>query len=45
MASDGAATDIHFPIRLLTIALVLTTVTFAWFGWIIFDLSPDAKKF
>jgi hypothetical protein len=32
-----ATAAIRFPIRLLTIALVLTTVTFAWFGWIIFD--------
>jgi PAS domain S-box-containing protein len=36
---------IHFPTRLLTIALVLTTVTFAWFGWVIFDARRDVKMF
>jgi two-component system cell cycle sensor histidine kinase/response regulator CckA len=45
MARDDAATAIHFPIRLLTVALVLTTVAFAWFGWIIFDERRDAKMF
>jgi PAS domain S-box-containing protein len=45
IARDDAATAIHFPIRLLTIALVLTTVAFAWFGWIIFDERRDAKMF
>jgi two-component system cell cycle sensor histidine kinase/response regulator CckA len=45
MATDGAATAIHFPFRLLTVALVLTTVTFAWSGWIIFDARRDVKTF
>ena len=44
-ACDGAITASRFPIRLLTIALFLTTMTFAWFGWIIFDLSREAKVF
>jgi PAS domain S-box-containing protein len=45
MASDAATAASSFPIRLLTIALVLTTVTIAWFGWIIFDQRRDAKMF
>ena len=44
-ARDDAITAIRFPIRLLTVALVLTTAAFAWFGWCIFDLSRDAKIF
>ena len=45
IASDDATTASSFPIRLLTIALVLTTVTIAWLGWIIFDQRRDAKMF
>jgi PAS domain S-box-containing protein len=37
MTRDGATSAIRFPIRLLTIAFVLTAVTFAWFGWLIMD--------
>jgi hypothetical protein len=45
IARDDAITGIRFPIRLLTITFVLTTVIFAWFGWIIFDARHDAKMF
>ena len=45
IASDDATTASSFPIRLLTVALVLTTVTIAWLGWIIFDERRDAKMF
>ncbi len=45
MAGDAATAASSFPIRLLTIALVLTTVTIAWLGWIIFDDRRDAKMF
>ena len=45
LASDDAITAIRFPIRLLTVAFVLTTVTFVLFGWIIFDSRDDAKMF
>lgn len=43
MAAEGAISATRFPIRLLTIAFVLTAVTFAWFGWVIFDSNRDAK--
>ena len=45
MAGDAATAASSFPFRLLTIALVLTTVTIAWLGWIIFDQRRDAKMF
>ena len=45
MATDGAATASRFPIRLLTVAFVLTTIAFAWFGWNIFDAGRDEKAF
>jgi hypothetical protein len=45
IARDDAITATRFPIRVLTIAFVLTTVIFAWFGWIIFDARHDAKMF
>ena len=45
MAADGATTAANYPVRLLTTALVLTTVAFAWFGWIIFAERRDAKMF
>ena len=35
----------HFPIRLLTLACLLTIMAFAGFGWIIFDDLRDAKMF
>jgi two-component system, sensor histidine kinase and response regulator len=35
----------RFPIRLLTVACLLTIVAFAGFGWIIFDARHDEKKF
>ena len=37
IAGDGAITDSRFPIRLLATALVLTAITFAWFGKIILE--------
>ena len=43
MAADGATTAANYPVRLLTTALVLTTVAFAWFGWVIVDSGRDAK--
>ena len=45
MAGDAATAASSFPFRLLTLALVLTTVTIAWLGWIIFDQRRDAKMF
>jgi two-component system cell cycle sensor histidine kinase/response regulator CckA len=42
---DDAITAIRFPIRLLTLVCLLTIVAFAWFGWILFDISRDAKIF
>jgi PAS domain S-box-containing protein len=45
MATDSATTAIRFPIRLLTVALVLTTVTIVWFGWAVFDARRDARRF
>ena len=45
IARDDAITAIHFPIRLLTLVCFLTIVAFAWFGWILFDVSRDAKIF
>ncbi len=35
----------HLPIKLLTVALVLTTATFAWFGWLVLDANRDTKVF
>ena len=45
MATDGAATAIRFPTRLLTVACLLTIMAFAWSGWIIFDARRDVKTF
>ena len=45
IARDDAITAIRFPIRLLTVACLLTIMAFAWFGWIIFDTGRDAKIF
>jgi len=45
MASDDGTAASTFPIRLLTIALVLTTVTICLVGLIIFDERRDAKMF
>ena len=45
IARDDAITAIRFPIRLLTVALVLTTMAFAGFGWNIFDARRDAEMF
>ncbi|HEX7518228.1 MAG TPA: PAS domain S-box protein, partial [Chthoniobacterales bacterium] len=45
IARDDTITAIRFPIRLLTVALVLTTMAFAGFGWIIFDARRDAEMF
>ena len=45
IARDDAITAIRFPIRLLTVALVLTTMAFAGFGWNIFDARRDAAMF
>ncbi len=38
-------TSIHFPIRLLTVACLLTIIAFAGFGWNIFDARRDTKMF
>jgi PAS domain S-box-containing protein len=45
MARADAITAIRFPIRLLTVALVLTTMAFAGFGWITFDARRDVEMF
>ena len=45
MAGDGAISVSRFPIRLLTIALFLTTMTLAWLGKIILDERREAKTF
>lgn len=45
MARADAIPAIRFPIRLLTVACLLTTMAFGWFGWIIFDARRDAKMF
>ena len=45
IARDDAITAIRFPIRLLSVALVLTIMTFVGFGWIIFDARRDAAMF
>jgi PAS domain S-box-containing protein len=42
---DDAITAIRFPIRLLTVACLLTIMALAGFGWIIFDNLRDAKMF
>jgi hypothetical protein len=44
-AGEKAITAIRFPIRLLTVALVLTTMACAGFGWIIFDARRDSEMF
>jgi PAS domain S-box-containing protein len=41
--SSDAPTGIRFPMRLLTVACVLTIIVFATFGWIIFDDLRDAE--
>jgi PAS domain S-box-containing protein len=45
MARDEAITAIRFPIRLLTVACLLTIMAFAWFVWIIFDARRDTEMF
>jgi two-component system, cell cycle sensor histidine kinase and response regulator CckA len=45
IARDDAITAIRFPIRLLTVACLLTIMAFAWFVWIIFDARRDAVMF
>jgi PAS domain S-box-containing protein len=45
IARNRAITAAGFPIRLLIVAFTLTTIAFAWFGWIIFDARQDAKVF
>ena len=45
MAEDKAITTARFPIRLLAVACLLTTMAFAGFGWVIFDDIRDAKMF
>jgi PAS domain S-box-containing protein len=35
------STAIRFPIRILAVALVLTTATFGWLGWIMLDVHRD----
>ena len=45
MTTHGAITATRFPVRLLTIALVLTAMAFAWLGWVIFDERRDAETF
>ena len=42
---DEAITAIRFPIRLLTVACLLTITAFAGFGWTVFDELRDAKMF
>lgn len=44
-AEEKAVTAARFPIRLLTVACLLTTMAFAWFGWIIFDARRDLKGY
>jgi PAS domain S-box-containing protein len=43
VARDDAITAIRFPIRLLTVACLLTAMAFAGLGWIIFDARRAAK--
>lgn len=45
IAGNEAITAIRFPFRLFTVACLLTTVAFAWFGWIIFDTRRNATRF
>jgi PAS domain S-box-containing protein len=45
IARDDAITAIRFPIRLLTLACLLTIVAFAGFGWVIFDAGRDEILF
>jgi PAS domain S-box-containing protein len=42
---DDVVTAIRFPIRLLTVTLLLTILTFGGFGWIAFDARRDVKDF
>ena len=42
MARDDAVTAIGFPIRLLTVALLLTITTFAGCVWIVLNARRDA---
>jgi|GEM_PF-178940 len=44
-AAEKAIAAIPFPVRLLTIAYLLTIMAFVGFGWIIFDDIRDAKIF
>lgn len=45
MAPDDAVTAIRFPIRLLTVTLLLTIVTFAGCGWIVLKARRNVKVF
>src|SRR5438552_9757777 len=45
IVSDGAIRAAGFPIRLLTTALVLTSVTFLWFGWAVFEARREVKRY
>jgi PAS domain S-box-containing protein len=45
IAEDKAITVVRFPIRLITAACLITTITFAGFGWTIFDNIRDAELF
>ena len=42
---DEAITALGFPIRLLTVAALLTILVFAWLGWNIFAARRDATLF
>jgi len=44
-AAEKAIAAIPFPIRLLTIACLMTIMAFAGFGWVIFNNIHDAKMF
>jgi two-component system sensor histidine kinase/response regulator len=45
IARHEAVTAIRFPIRLLTVTLLLTIVTFAGCGWIVLKARRDMKVF
>ncbi|MCM3871067.1 MAG: PAS domain S-box protein [Pyrinomonadaceae bacterium] len=45
ISSDDAVTAGRFPIRVLTVSLLLTILTFAGCGWIVWDARRDVKMF
>jgi two-component system, sensor histidine kinase and response regulator len=44
-ARDHGVSDIHFPIRPLTVTLLLTIVTFAGCAWIVLNARRDVRTF